>query len=172
MKEVVIHVPGNTVGWIIGKGGANIKNMQMQMNTKVNIDTEDVNNQRKITVRGLAAGVDSTIAEINAIVSQAESSRSNQKVSWDPYDTTSQFIGASAAQNPAFMPAQTPDASASSQDQIALAAVSAVQAAGIDTALISSGDATALSYYQHYYAYYYKQATGQDFPGAHSSNSE
>lgn len=165
--EKDIRIPGSVIGYIIGRGGDTIKNLQMRHQSKVVIDKEDdADGYRHIQLRGLPANIEALEDEINDLVeSQIDPSshqrktlelRSRKAASANPVTSSTPFIDPYYNYNPN---QQVVTDQSAYTDPIAL---SAQQAAASAAAAAAGGDTNLYyEYYQQYYAYYYQQLAAQ-----------
>eukprot|EP00475_Leptophrys_vorax_P035403 TRINITY_DN5830_c1_g1_i2.p1 TRINITY_DN5830_c1_g1~~TRINITY_DN5830_c1_g1_i2.p1 ORF type:complete len:232 (-),score=85.54 TRINITY_DN5830_c1_g1_i2:43-738(-) len=98
--EKEILVPGNAVGFVIGKSGETIKSIQQRTITKITIDRDDDGTgQRHMQIRGYPLQVEAAYAEIMAIVAQhdapargAERSRKSNSGGVNPVSTNTPYL--------------------------------------------------------------------------------
>jgi hypothetical protein len=103
--EKEILVPGNAVGFVIGKGGETIKSIQLRTFTKVTVDRDDDGQgMRHLQIRGHPVQVEAAYAEIMAIVAQhdaaargAERSRKSNSGGVNPVSANTPFLDPYAA---------------------------------------------------------------------------
>jgi predicted PilT family ATPase len=170
-KEMII--PGGIIGYIIGRGGENIKNLQMKYQSKVIIEKEDDHNgERHIFLRGLPGNIQGLEAEIKDIVESQLDPSSFQRRTLESRSRKAASANPVTSATPYVDPYYNMDAAALSQTaaaaQTGLAAdpiaISAQQAAASAAAAASGGDTNLYyEYYQQYYQYYYQQLLAQSY---------
>jgi transcription antitermination factor NusA-like protein len=168
--EKEMRIPGGIIGYIIGRGGENVKNLQMKYQSRITIEKDDdQHGERHIYLRGLPGNIQALEAEIRDIVeSQLDptsfqrktlESRSRKAASANPVTSATPYVDpyynmdAAAQANP-LVQGVAPDALALSAQQAAASAAAA--ASGGDTNLY-------YEYYQQYYQYYYQQLLTQSY---------